>query len=57
MTLKLPRPRVLALLAALFSDGSAMVAVEFSLILPIMLVLFFGTVEMSNGVAAYRKVT
>jgi Flp pilus assembly protein TadG len=27
------------------------------MILPIMLVLFFGTVEMSSGVAVYRKVT
>jgi len=27
------------------------------MILPIMLVLFFGTVEMSNGVAVYRNVT
>jgi Flp pilus assembly protein TadG len=27
------------------------------MILPILLVLLFGTIEMSNGVAAYRKVT
>jgi len=27
------------------------------MILPILLVLFFGVVEISNGVAAYRKVT
>jgi len=30
---------------------------EFAVIVPIMLVMFFGTVEMSNGVAVYRKVT
>jgi Flp pilus assembly protein TadG len=32
-------------------------AVEFAFILPVMLVLFFGTVELSNGVAVDRKVT
>lgn len=32
-------------------------AVEFAIILPMMLVLFFGTVELSNGVAVDRKVT
>jgi Flp pilus assembly protein TadG len=32
-------------------------AVEFAIILPVMLVLFFGTVELSNGVAVDRKVT
>jgi Flp pilus assembly protein TadG len=35
--------------------GSA--AVEFAVIVPIMLVLFFGTVELSSGVAVDRKVT
>lgn len=37
------------------SDGAA--AVEFAIIVPMMLVLFFGTVELSNGVAVDRKVT
>jgi Flp pilus assembly protein TadG len=36
-------------------EGSA--AVEFTVILPMMLVLFFGTVELSNGVAVDRNVT
>lgn len=36
-------------------DGAA--AVEFAIIVPMMLVLFFGTVELSNGVAVDRKVT
>jgi Flp pilus assembly protein TadG len=49
--------RARALAAALLKNTSGMVAVEFSLILPITAVLFFGTVEMSNGVAVYRKVT
>jgi Flp pilus assembly protein TadG len=49
--------RARALAAALLKNTRGMVAVEFALILPIMAVLFFGTVEMSNGVAVYRKVT
>jgi Flp pilus assembly protein TadG len=48
-------PRALA--AALLKNTSGLAAVEFAMILPIMLVLFFGTVEMSNGVAVYRNVT
>ena len=32
-------------------------AVEFALIVPIMLVMFFGTVELSSGVAVDRKTT
>jgi Flp pilus assembly protein TadG len=49
--------RARALAAALLKNTSGLAAVEFAMILPIMLVLFFGTVEMSNGVAVYRKVT
>jgi Flp pilus assembly protein TadG len=49
--------RARAAAAALPDNTSGMTAVEFALILPIMLVLFFGTIEMSNGVAVYRKVT
>src|ERR1700677_1280037 len=32
-------------------------AVEFSVIVPVMLVMFFGTVELSSGVAVDRKTT
>jgi len=32
-------------------------AVEFAIIVPMMLLLFFGTIELSNGVAVDRKVT
>lgn len=39
------------------SDTRGLSAVEFAVILPMMLVLFFGLVEISNGVAADRKVT
>ena len=34
-----------------------MAATEFAVIVPIMLVMFFGTVEFSSGVAVDRKVT
>jgi Flp pilus assembly protein TadG len=49
------RARVLK--AAWCENTGGFAAVEFALIIPIMLVLFFGTVEISNGVAVYRKVT
>jgi Flp pilus assembly protein TadG len=45
------------LVAALVQNTGGVIAVEFALIVPIMLVLFFGTVEVSNGVAVNRKVT
>lgn len=38
-------------------DRTGIAAVEFSFILPLMLVLFFGTVEFSQGIAVDRKVT
>jgi Flp pilus assembly protein TadG len=38
-------------------DSSGIAATEFAFIVPIMLVMFFGTVEMSSGVAVDRKVT
>ena len=49
--------RTRLLKAAWFENTGGFAAVEFALIVPIMLVLFFGTVEISNGVAVYRKVT
>lgn len=41
----------------LSSDCSAIAATEFAVIVPIMLVAFFGTVEISSGVAVNHKVT
>jgi Flp pilus assembly protein TadG len=38
-------------------DRRGVAAIEFAMIVPIMLVLFFGTVEFSSGVAVDRKVT
>jgi Flp pilus assembly protein TadG len=43
--------------ASLLRDHSGIAATEFAVIVPIMLVMFFGTVEFSSGVAANRKVT
>jgi Flp pilus assembly protein TadG len=43
--------------AALVADCRAVAATEFAVVLPMMLMLFFGTVEFSNGVAIDRKVT
>ncbi|KJC48075.1 pilus assembly protein TadG [Bradyrhizobium sp. LTSP849] len=39
------------------ADGSGLAATEFAVIVPLMLVMFFGTVEFSSGVAIDRKVT
>jgi Flp pilus assembly protein TadG len=41
----------------MFRDRSGIAATEFAVIVPIMLVMFFGTVEFSSGVAVDRKVT
>jgi Flp pilus assembly protein TadG len=41
----------------LASDCNAVAAIEFAIIVPIMLVMFFGTVEFSSAVAVDRKVT
>jgi Flp pilus assembly protein TadG len=38
-------------------DCSGLAAVEFAMIMPLMLVMFFGTIEFSSGVAVDRKVT
>ena len=45
-----------ARLAALASAADGVAAVEFSLILPLMLVLYFGSVEVTQAVRASRKV-
>ena len=41
----------------LFDDCRGVAAIEFAMIVPLMLVLFFGTNEFSTGVAVDRKVT
>ena len=39
------------------ADSAAIAATEFAVIVPLMLVMFFGTVEFSSAVAVDRKVT
>lgn len=41
----------------LSGDNSGLAAVEFAMVVPLMLVLFFGTVEFSSALAIDRKVT
>jgi len=41
----------------LIRDRRGLAAIEFAMLVPIMLVMFFGTVELSSGVAVDRKVT
>jgi Flp pilus assembly protein TadG len=41
----------------LSADCRGLAAIEFAMIVPLMLVLFFGVVEFSSGVAVDRKVT
>jgi Flp pilus assembly protein TadG len=44
-------------LKSLLADRSGIAATEFAVIVPVMLVMFFGTVEFSTGLAIDRKVT
>ena len=41
----------------LYRDRRGVMAIEFAVIAPVMLVMFFGTVEFSSGIAVNRKVT
>jgi Flp pilus assembly protein TadG len=41
----------------LLADCRGVAATEFAVIVPVMLVMFFGTVEFSSGIAVDRKVT
>lgn len=45
------------LLSRFVRDERGIAATEFSMVVPIMLVLFFGVVEITSGFAAYRDVT
>jgi len=42
--------------ARMLDDCSGIVATEFAVIVPSMLVMFFGTVEISSGVSVDRKI-
>jgi Flp pilus assembly protein TadG len=52
MCLRAPRAA-----GAYLNDCSGLAATEFAFIVPLMLVMFFGTVEFSSGVATDRKVS
>lgn len=41
----------------LLGDCRGLAAIEFAMIIPIMLIMFFGTQEFSSGIAVNRKVT
>ena len=45
------------LLSGLLHDCRGIAATEFAVIVPVMLLMFFGTIEFSSGVAVNRKVT
>jgi Flp pilus assembly protein TadG len=49
--------RTCRLIGRFARDRRGNAAVEFAFIVPLMLVMFFGTVEFSSGVAVNRKVT
>jgi len=51
------RSRARRLLIRLARDRSGIAATEFAVILPMMLVMLFGTIEITSGVSADRKVT
>ncbi len=51
------RLRMQCTAARMLADRSGIAATEFAVIVPIMLVMFFGTVEISSAVAVDRKVT
>jgi Flp pilus assembly protein TadG len=49
--------RVRELISGLSRDASASAAVEFAVIVPVMMTLLFGVVDFSAGIAVDRKVT
>ena len=49
--------RIRGLVACLARNDRGSAAVEFAIIVPIMLTLFFGVLEFSSGIAVDRKVT
>ena len=51
------RKRLRLLARKLLADRRGVAAIEFAMLVPIMLVMFFGTIEFSVGVAANRKVS
>tara|TARA_R110002110_G_scaffold338508_2_gene548963 strand:+ start:5533 stop:6153 length:621 start_codon:yes stop_codon:yes gene_type:complete len=54
---QMARQRLNALAGRYLSDASGMVAVELALLIPVMLTLYFGTIETTNAMTAARRVT
>jgi Flp pilus assembly protein TadG len=57
MSMQGTRLRMRLAAVRLFEDSRGVAATEFAFILPVMLVMLFGTIELSSGVAVDRKVT
>jgi Flp pilus assembly protein TadG len=51
------RPELIARIASFAGDRRGISAVEFAMLLPLMVTLYLGVVEVSQGVAIDRKVT
>ena len=51
------KPRLLRMFGRFGRDHRGVSAVEFALLAPVMITLYFGCVEISDGVAADRKVS
>jgi Flp pilus assembly protein TadG len=50
-------PRLVRRLKSLIGDVRGVAAVEFAMLLPLMMTLYLGVVEVSQGIAIARKVT
>ena len=57
MTTSNPRSDLIRRIASFARDPGGVSAVEFSLVLPLLLTAYLGTVEISQGLAIDRKVT
>jgi Flp pilus assembly protein TadG len=55
--MKIPRLRLSQRLAGLRDDSRGVSSVEFAMLLPLMITLYLGAVEISQGVGIDRKVT
>src|SRR5215831_18683348 len=55
--MKIPRLRLSQRLAHLRDDSRGVSSVEFAMLLPLMITLYLGAVEISQGVGIDRKVT
>ncbi|MDB5653397.1 MAG: TadE-like protein [Tardiphaga sp.] len=51
------RSRLPRLLARLSADNRGIAAVEFAMIMPLLMLMFFGMIDVSMGIGADRKVT